>query len=81
MTKKLYGKNRRRPDQPIGFKPELKLTASEQRLLNTEVTAMSAIERERQEIREKTERLRKLRLDAKQDAERNASENSNGEGS
>ncbi len=81
MTNKLYGKNRKRPDQPIGFKPELKLTAGEQRLLNTEITAMSAIEHERQEIREKTERLRKLRLDAKQDAERNASENSNGEGS
>lgn len=64
MTEERYKKSQERSDQSIGLMPELKHTTGETRRLNTSMTVMSAIDHERQEIREKTERLRKLRLEA-----------------
>lgn len=54
---------REKRDRPVGIKPDIKLTRMENRLYGMTDAILTKLELESQEMREKSERLRKLRLE------------------
>jgi len=59
----------RRP-LPVGETPDIKRSSSEVKLDNISDIAKRTLEEERERVKEKTERLRKARLDAEANSKR-----------